>query len=370
MIQFIAAGIVFFLLIVFGIFLYYKYFKTEADKVYDIKLNDSVQNLLVLDELKNHRNQMKMLIPTYLSDDIYKDIQDKSLRNDIVLRDYFYLLDLANRAYHNGNTTVANVLQDEKYLPIAVFGKYIVDYEHYISDVPSEKMKAEFQSKFSLVPDIMEVMKFLNQVSQMYKDDRRSFDFVIFEKYAKVISDTNTCPSCTIKQEYIYVNVPVPVIQEQTTTNRQPTNMTQSETVTQPETPKPILSPNVEAIKGASLLEQFVDVYSKAIMALVQHKVEFYNLYHTKQTDVDFIRNANFAFVLRYTKFLADNQTQIDQLDQTEVMKYMKLAAPNFMTDDLYTINGMHVQVFIILASNLYQSNRLEVNKALSSLPI
>lgn len=348
MIQYAAITLI--LLIVFGVFIYYKVFKADSKTMYDIKVSDNVYNLRVVDEQAYQREQMRMLIPTYLSYDIYKDITNKQQRIDQIIIDYFYLLDLANKTYHSTTAPIVkdSLLQDEKYLPIIVFAKYIVDNEQYISDVPAEKMKAEFQQRFSMVSDMTTVMQFLNEVSQTYRNNKSSFDNVIFEKYVQVISDKNTCPSCITLPE-----------QESPTMGE-----TFNQPVTQPET----IATQVAIAPTMSLLEQFVDVYSKTIAALVQHKVEFYNLYQTKQTDADFIKNANFGFVLRYAKFIYDNQTQIDQLDQTEVMKHMMLAAPNYMTDPIYSINGMHVQSFIILASNLYQTNRSEVNLALSNL--
>lgn len=381
------------LMITIGVLYYYKSVKLpEAVHVSTHIDNPGRVTLQEMQVEENHREEIRKLIPTYVSKDIYKAINDKQKRNQQVANDYFYLLDLAVACYFANKTDIqTNAMNNEKYIPVLVFSKYIIDYEFYIADVPADVMKNRFNEKYSKTPGIDDAMKFLNNLASMYKKDKRSYNFVIFEKFAKVVSQEATCPGAFYMQPAAVSAGALAVAQESiklpsatTTTNTTtsitpqtptaPTN-TPVYTSTSGETAKVTNKPGLvqqesyltvnSANRNNVVLQDFLKIYKLAIETCVTNKHDFFALYESRKTDAEFLNVGAFIPVLAYAKYIEDNQKHINNIDPVVLRNAINNLYPNFLRDQRFYVQGTHIQVFIILASNLYDSNSYEVNQLL-----
>ena len=297
--------------------------------------NPGVGMLKDIDSELHKRQVQHELIPSFVSADTYKNILDRKARNEQVLKDYFYLLDLALRGYNRSKDDIS----------IYVFAKYIVDNSVYISDIPATTMKEQFDAKYKNI-DTKEAMKYLNEVATLYRQDKNKINRIIF---GEMSVNQAQCPSCvlnTIKPEVVYV--------------------TKQEACPKVTTTQEVMRKPALALKPT--LEQFVSLFKTAVDCLVTNKTDFYNLYQNRLSNLEFLKVPKFAPVLAYAKYLEDNQHALNMIDPIQQRDALDAAVPQFFTNRIYYVQGIHVQLFIILATELYQTNPTEVNQLLASL--
>jgi hypothetical protein len=444
-----------------------------------------INNINIEQEQKLNKRKV---IPEYVSKDYYKDITDKQTRINQVTTDYFYLLDMALATYYaNKDDIYVNVMTKDIYLPVLVFVKYISDNEVYIYEVPSDKLKTTFDTKYKNILDITSAMKFLNELANNYKSDKKTFNDLIFGKYVfsnvtypniivqerkvveiKEIIKQDACKQEACKQEAIkaastdttcvilpgmpnntclcpigYVSknnncvVGVPdytqaqsynykyedfnnkcsvkdYIYDPMTTNQFRSDLSQTDPIFQQisicrsincpsdfntvgnSCTKQINNKNLTILKpiylsipisfdksqqqsdntydyntlpndirNKTVLTDYINLYKAAIDILVINKFEFYQVYQNRTTDVEFLNLVNFIPVLKFAKYTEDNKLYIEQLSQSDLQNEINNAYPNFMKDPKFKVQGIHIQIFIILASNLYNSNPTECNQAI-----
>lgn len=457
-----------------GLILYFRSIKITS---VNTNLSISNPNYIVYQEMETNakkRDDIRKLVPTYVSKDIYKDISN---RNDVFLNDYFYLLDLALRCYYDNTSDISNNLKNnEKYIPVLVFCKFIVDYDSYVRDIPKDTIKNRFASLYG---DRTEGMKFLDTIATDYEHNKDSFNHIIFEKYYKHESNQNIIPKCIasepvkqsqtqpiqascnnnqplackhVKQyllEDIYKNmskdkiepalkehfnilltsainnldksIPISlennkfidtwifakyvimyddyitrfddIVQIKDNIDSFDTIMSfVSKSVlnynslvksinnflvkncgfnginsVQSESHAMIQNMNMMSADGrnTNMLDTLINLFKTAISTLITNKTDLFKRYQTRNSDTEFLRISTFKPVLEYAKFIEDNKAYLNQIDPTAQKAAFSNLYQDFLTSDKFYVNGMHLQLFILLASNIYLSYPDDVNKAL-----
>jgi hypothetical protein len=237
---------------------------------------------------------------------------------------------MAQEAYLK--TKGANLLEDPRNLPILVYAKFVSDYQLYLG----ANVKANID--------------FLNQIVVFYKDNRELVNGTLFKKHQWVAQEmiSKTCAvAAAVTQPGAAAAVPGAAVAAGAAAAAVPTQ------------------PVPRSIQHE--LSRLMDIYKTAIQTLVTHKVMFYDVYKNRNTDLVFLNIPKFAPVLLYAKYIEDNKQQIESIDPIIKREAFSKLFPNFTEDQTYYVQGLHIQAFIILASNLYNIYRSDFNAALLS---
>jgi hypothetical protein len=118
------------------------------------------------------------------------------------------------------------------------------------------------------------------------------------------------------------------------------------------------------------ILEDFVIILKNAVDAIVTNKVDFYKVYINITTGNEFLYMPKFIPVLKYAKFIKDNNQYMTEIDETLKTQAIDTLYPDFNSDSKFYIQGTHAQVFLILANSLYETEQNNVNKAILRLTL
>jgi hypothetical protein len=169
---------------VISFLIYYKIIKNNSNTSNKLIINNNSDIYSKIQDEKRHLNDLSIIIPSYVSIDTYKSITNINERNTKVLNDYFSLLDLAIKCFfQNDPDIVTNVKENEKYIPVLVFSKFVIDYNSYISVISNQEFKTKFDSLYSNVDRILEAMLFLDSIITLYNNNKNDINYVIFDKY-------------------------------------------------------------------------------------------------------------------------------------------------------------------------------------------
>jgi len=117
-----------------------------------------------------------------------------------------------------------------------------------------------------------------------------------------------------------------------------------------------------------TVLNDYMESYKDAINTLVVNKYELNQVYKNRKTDLEFLNVGNFIPVLKFTKYIEDYKIYIEQINQNDLQNAINNTYPNYMTDPKFKVGSLHIQVFMILASNLYNTNPTDVNGVLLNM--
>jgi hypothetical protein len=288
------------------------------------------------------RQEIQKFVPSFVSQDVYKSIVDKEVRNMQLLNDLFYLLDII--ITHNVNEK--NIMSN---LHILVGAKFLIDYEIYLDNVNPEKFKLEFEKRYANKPGASVAWDSVRQASVMYKANKAHYDKIIFSGVPQEM------PFPTLKPPDVIIPVSANTVVTPTkNTNVIGTSLTRGELEVKP--------PSV--IRNDDINTSLLHLYKKAIEALINNKETFYKIYKKRKTDAEFLNVPSFAPVILYVKFLEENKENTN-INPTIVKEGMNKLFPNFTTDERYFVHDMHIQTFLVLASNLYVYSASETNMSL-----
>jgi hypothetical protein len=433
---------------------------------------------MALDSTQKKRDEFRKMVPSYVSKDVYKDISNKTDRDKKFLDDYFYLLDLAIRAYQSNPK--GDVMKNESLLPVLVWAKFSADYDKYTRALDVNVYETRFKSVYGKTPDIDVTMKFLWSVQDMYSKDPGTVNKIIF---GDMVSQESIVPKCssyspvekTVYQE-VYVTkagndvcyyglqknaytgmandvlvrklsadywlllrlavnasldkpsfenvmkqekyVPILVFSKFAVMNQglvkslpqDITNMYISQNsdllakaeslklidtvvarykinpeeiddiiykacmsagAVQQEARKPakkdpnsyLLLPTEQ--RNEVIMYDFLNVFKSAVESLVTNKDELLKVYQSRKSDADYLKIYTFLPALIYAKFIEDNKDYLNQVDPNQRKQMLETLYPDFTTNDRFYVQGTHIQVFLIIASNLYNGSQRDVDIAI-----
>lgn len=461
-----------------GLVLYQKNVKVASSST-SVNINNPGYKMFVdLETTQKKRDEFRKMVPSYVSKDVYKDISNKADRDKKFLEDYFYLLDLAIRAYQSNPK--GDIMSNEAYLPVLAWAKFSIDYDKYVRALDAKAIESRFASTYGKTPNIEGTMKFLRSVQDSYSKDPAAFNKAIF---GDTVSQESLVPKCssyspvekTVYQEVyvtrastdvcsygmqknsyaglpkdvlvrklpadfwmllrIAVNVsldkpsfenvmtqqkylPVLVFSKFVVNNHDllkslPDDITSmyvsqnsdllakpeslkiidtfvsryrsnpseidaivykactSAGVAQKETPKPakkdpnsyLLLPTTQ--RNQAIMYDFLNVFKNAVESIVTNKASLLKVYQSRKSDVEFLNIYEFVPALIYAKFIEDNKEYLNQVDPNERKQMLTSLYPDFMTNERFYTQGIHVQVFLIIASNLYDGSPRDVDIAI-----
>lgn len=304
------------------------------------------------------------IIKMYTDADIYKDMS-LDARNTSILSDVVVVLKAAIRNYHDYEVDIRNLLQSlqvnplqgtcnktsdnnsalydsEKYLRILAAVKYLLMYDNYIEMIPASQRDVilqQFESETAAFDALSQIIfytlfdmpGFMTAVNGMYS------------KYCNKLEEVKPQP-CIQPVSNCAVSTP----------NVQPLKKEATDYAIMP----------TEA-RNKAVLTNLGEYFKNAIETLVSAKEQLYEIYKNRKTDKEFLQIKNFVPVLQYAKFIEDNKVYLDQISPTDKTTVLKTLYPDFDNNQIFYVQGLHVQMFIIIATNLYTTIPFDVNNVI-----
>lgn len=442
--------------------------------------NPGYKMYLDLESSQKRREEFRKLVPSYVSKDVYKGIENKGERDKRFLDDYFYLLDLAIRSYQANPKGTSEVMAREEYLPVLAWAKFSADYDKYTRALDVSAYEARFKSTYGNTPGIDATMKFLRSVQDAYGSDPAAFNAAIFGGPVSGESLVPGCASYAPKDRVVYQEVYITKpstdiclyalqnnaysgLPKEVMVRRLPSDfwmllriavdtyestkpsfqdaMTQEKcapmlvfarfaavnrdyvkslpsdiagmyasqnvdilskteamrfidslvaryrsnpaeidailykrcTATgaqRDDVPKPAKKePNSYLLMPAeqrneAVLYDFLNVFKSAVESIVSNKEALFKTYQARRSEVDLLKMYEFVPALLYAKFIEDNKQYLNQIDPNLRKQQVVSLYPDFTTNDRFYVQGLHAQVFLIIASNLYIQSPRNVDLA------
>ena len=117
--------------------------------------------------------------------------------------------------------------------------------------------------------------------------------------------------------------------------------------------------------RNEMVIKDFLNLYETTIESLETNKDELYNIYQNRMTDFEFLNVYAFRPVLIYAKYIEDNRELINQIDQ-QIQDVIAQKYPDLNSNPRYFVSQLHVETFILIATNLYSTSPTEVDNALN----
>ena len=259
-----------------------------------------------------------------LQNNAYAGLQ-KDVLSRRLLADFWMLMRLAVNAYEDGKPSFQAVLAQQKFSPILVFAKFVNVNKAYIDGLP-EDMRVAYFSQNADILSKSEALKLVDTFVSRYKTNPEEIDRILYK-------------GCTVG--------------------------------TQQEAPKPAKKdPNSYLVMPAeqrneAVLYDFLEVFKNAVESIVANKTTLFSLYQSRKSDVEFLQAYEFVPALLYAKFVEDNKEYLNQIDPTLRKQQLTALYPDFTTSERFYVQGIHAQVFLIIASNLYIGSPRDVDIAI-----
>lgn len=247
--------------------------------------------------------------------------------------DFWMLLRLAIKTYEDNKPTFDNVMKQEKYITILVFSRFAVKNQDFVNSLPSEITNMYISQNSDLLAK-KEAMKFIDTFVIRYKANPSEIDAIIYKQCHQNTSCNQDSASVGKTQEPVkkesnsYISLPV----EQ---------------------------------RNAAVMYDFLNVFKNAVEAILSNKAEMLNAYKARKSDTEFLKLYSFTPALLYAKFIEDNKDYLNQVDPIQRKQQLVTLYPDFMTNERFYIEGVHIQVFLIIASNLYIGSPRNVDLAI-----
>jgi hypothetical protein len=289
--------------------------------------------------------------------DIYKNM-NVDARNSSIIRDVTTVLNAAIKNYHeyaaelkvvlsslNVNTMQNTCKQNDannnalygsdKYLRILAAVKYLFMYNEYATVIPVQQREVAFK-QFEREEEALDA---IGQIIFYALYDLENFQASLNKLYTASCNKLEGLKSTQETPKRAESQIVQPLKKDSTDYAIMP----------------------IDA-RNQAVLKDLKDYFKNAIEALLASKEQLYDLYVVRKTDNEFLKVRNFVPVLQYAKFLEDNKTYLDQVNPTDKSNVLQQLYPDFNSNMIFYVQGMHIQTFIIIASNLYNTVPSDVN--------